>query len=191
MDMTGKTVAESLREATHEVHKALEHLPIAAALAEGRIALADYRTYLQRLLVVIREVETQTADPRAAVADAADWSDGCRLRWISEDLTALGAEIPPPAMASASPLPSAASMWGRLYVIEGSTLGGVILARGLANRDDLRPALRYLNGYGAATGERWRRFRAALASNVSPAGIPEAAAAAGDMFARFGREVMT
>jgi heme oxygenase len=191
MDMNdAKTVAESLRDATHEVHRSLEKLPLAASLAAGSISIASYRLYLQRLLVVVREVDLQLADPRHVASEAREWSDGLRQRWIGEDLAALGGAVPAADPDRPSGLLAPAMIWGQLYVIEGSTLGGVVLARGLAARDELRPALRYLNGYGTGTGERWRRFRAALAAHVPAASLPEAIEAARDMFSRFGREVM-
>lgn len=185
-----KSVAESLRDATHDVHRSLEKLPLAASLAEGSISMASYRIYLQRLLVVVREVDLQLADPRHVASGAREWSDGLRQRWIGEDLAALGAAVPAADPGRLGAAMSPPAIWGQLYVIEGSTLGGVVLARGLAAREELRPALRYLNGYGTGTGERWRRFRAALAAHVPAASLPEAIDAARDMFSRFGREVM-
>ena len=187
---SAKTVTEFLREATHDVHRSLEQLPLAASLAAGSVSVADYRRYLQRLLVVVREVDLQLGDPRHAGAGAREWTDGLRERWLGEDLLALGAEVP--VNGESGPVTKLAppAVWGQLYVIEGSTLGGVVLARGLAEREEIRPALRYLNGYGAATGERWRRFRAELERHVPADGLPEAVAAATDMFARFGRDVM-
>jgi heme oxygenase (biliverdin-IX-beta and delta-forming) len=187
---SAKTVAGYLREATHEVHKSLERLPLAAALAAGSISVVDYRAYLQRMLVLVREVDLHLADPRHMAFGVGEWSDGLRERWLGEDLAALDAEAPVAAHGGAVRKLAPAGVWGMLYVIEGSTLGGVVLARGLAARAEMRPALRYLNGYGAATGERWRRFRAELERQVPAEGLPEAVAAATDMFARFGREVM-
>lgn len=187
---SAKTVAESLRDATHEVHRSLEKLPLAASLAAGSISIPSYRLYLQRLLVIVREIDLRLMDPRHVASGAREWSDGLRERWIGEDLAALGVAVPTADPGTSGEALAAPAIWGQLYVIEGSTLGGVVLARGLAAREELRPALRYLNGYGTGTGERWRRFRAALAEHVPAAGLPEAIDAAHDMFSRFGREVM-
>ena len=79
---------------------------------------------------------------------------------------------------------------GRMYVMEGSTLGGQYLARhaeetlGLASGEGTA----YFRGYGEATGERWREFRAVLQQ------LPEqqeatVTAAAKEMFKIF-REAM-
>ena len=185
-----KSIAESLRDATHQVHKSLEQLPLAAALATGSISIADYRAYLQRLLAVIREVDLELDNPHHAASGVGEWSDGLRQRWLGEDLEALAARVPAASGGVVATNPAPAALWGKLYVIEGSTLGGVVLARALAVREEMRPALRYLNGYGPATGGRWRRFRAALELNVPAGELPDAVAAARDMFARFGQEVM-
>jgi heme oxygenase len=66
------------------------------------------------------------------------------------------------------PLPPALPTWrhalGSLYVVEGSTLGGQIIARQLHRHLNLQAAaqLRFFSAYGARTGTMWRAFVAAL-----------------------------
>lgn len=87
------------------------------------------------------------------------------LRADFESLRAGGAVIGEPALC---PSPPALSTWrhalGSLYVMEGSTLGGQVIARQLRRHLDLQAALplRFFSGYGAKTGTMWQAFVACL-----------------------------
>jgi heme oxygenase len=102
-----------------------------------------------------------------------------KTEWLREDLRHLGLngeEIAwlPVCEGGALPLPSAQARSedalaspravGALYVIEGSTLGGQLVARELATRFgwDREEGLAFYRGYGAETGLRWREFCAFL-----------------------------
>ena len=76
-----------------------------------------------------------------------------RTPLLAADLAALGLAVPP-----ALPLPDrdAAAAWGTLYVVEGSRLGGAMLARGVPAE---WPAA-YLRAVHPAGG--WRAVRAAI-----------------------------
>ncbi len=102
------------------------------------------------------------------------WSGRARRAAIRADLMALGRDA---ATIAALPRcePAAAlanTPWralGALYVLEGSTLGGQVIARALAGQPWLPPGgLRTFNPYGAETGARWRAFRAG-AEALAPA----------------------
>ena len=83
------------------------------------------------------------------------------------DVTELpgGAQIPTGRMARTVPGESRSVFLGRMYVMEGSTLGGQFIARHVEERLHLRTGEdnSYFAGYGDATGQRWREFRAVLA----------------------------
>jgi len=73
---------------------------------------------------------------------------------------------------------------GALYVLEGSTLGGQVLAREVARGAAGAPTS-FLNGAGGDTGARWTsfgRFAEAQAAR-EPRVTPRAVAAAGETFA--------
>jgi heme oxygenase len=83
---------------------------------------------------------------------------------LRHDLAVLGvaadalprADIPPPA--------SFAQALGEMYVLEGSTLGGHLIARDLRARlgPQIAGATRFFDGRGRALGPAWLSFRAAL-----------------------------
>lgn len=83
---------------------------------------------------------------------------------LCQDLLALGASA---AQIDALPLcerlPSItdqASALGVMYVLEGSTLGGQVLKRAMAERlgVDTNTGGAFLDVYGSVTGSRWRSF---------------------------------
>ncbi|NLD53295.1 MAG: biliverdin-producing heme oxygenase [Burkholderiaceae bacterium] len=95
---------------------------------------------------------------------------------LADDLGRLGV---PAARLRSLPLCDAASKLcgseaeaaGALYVIEGSTLGGRVITRGLQDAPWLHGrALRYWDAYGADTGRRWQETLAYLEALPALAG---------------------
>lgn len=128
----------------------------------GRFALddaADYRRMLIAHAAALPAVE--------AALDVADDLPAWRPRTplIAADLAAFGVAMPTPSPFAA---PDDASRWGALYVIEGSRLGGTLLARsvppGLPSAylaashqpGEWRALLAALDARAAAAGEAWR-----------------------------------
>lgn len=109
--------------------------------------------------------------------------------WLERDLERLGAPVQ--AAPVRFPVPAPADLdeaLGCLYVIEGATLGGVLIERSLAADLGLSPehGLRFFHGYGEARGRMWRVFLDALAAReLSPAGRARLIAAACATFAAF------
>jgi heme oxygenase len=116
-------------------------------------------------------------------ADALDWSRRRRAGLFAADLETLGSspELAAPMLA---PLAGTDEALGRLYVLEGSTLGGVVIDRhlaGLPGLSDVR--LRAFSPYGAETGARWHAFRTAIRARVAAGG--DAGAVVGSARATF------
>ncbi|MFK3888589.1 biliverdin-producing heme oxygenase [Sphingomonas sp. NPDC079357] len=133
-----------LREATGGAHEAVD-------AAFGAHDLATPAAYRRFLLAHGRAVP---AAERVMAALPFARTLPTRAALLASDLTAMG-------VASPDPLPFApgddeATLWGVLYVVEGSRLGGVLLARQVA------PELpgRYLGAIHASG--QWRAIRAAL-----------------------------
>lgn len=61
-------------------------------------------------------------------------------------------------------LVSAAECFGCMYVLEGATLGGVLISRHIQTKLGVTPATggRFYAGYAAQTGAMWQEFRAAI-----------------------------
>lgn len=120
---------------------------------------------------------------RAAEAGLDDWAARCpadaeEIAWprrrraslFAADLRTLGA----PASDAAPPLPAVAGTdeaLGRMYVLEGSTLGGVFIDRHLAALPELAGVtVGAFSPYGSETGAMWAAFRRTTRARVAAGG---------------------
>ena len=154
----------ALRAATGAVHANLDaRLGVAARLAdpaERAHLLAGYKCFFG-------SVEAAVA-PFAADLPGLAFAERRRA-----------ARIAAPALPL-RPLPvgDAAAALGALYVMEGASLGGRVILRGLAVDAPTRATLAFLDPYGTAGGEMWRRFCAILAEQLPARPFGEARAVA-------------
>ena len=114
-----------LREATKSAHRALDHHPLLASLARDGLTLATYA----RALAALHAPHAALEALLAAAIPAADFPP--RHHDLATDLAELGV-APYPLYADLPAAPDAARRIGVLYVIEGSNLGGAVIARRLA-----------------------------------------------------------
>jgi heme oxygenase len=165
-----------LRSETAALHALLD-----ATLQVGQIDRAGYRRLLERFFGFYEPFERCApcyADPR--------WLDGVDRRktnWLVEDLQALQLSGPQianlPRCSAFPPIQTEAQQLGCMYVIEGSTLGGVHIARSVLPRLNITPDTggHFFSSYGPAVGRNWRAVLQALESRLQSAADREAAAA--------------
>ena len=100
-------------------------------------------------------------------AESVSWSRRRRAHLYAADLETLGA----PSSAAAPALPPVTGTdeaLGRMYVLEGSTLGGSFIDRHLSTLPGLADVrLRAFSPYGAETGAMWHAFRRATRAHVA------------------------
>ncbi len=105
-----------------------------------------------------------------ADAEGVDWPRRRRAALFATDLRQLGA----PASDAAPLLPSVPGTdqaLGRMYVLEGSTLGGVFIDRHLAALPELAGVtVGSFSPYGSETGAMWAAFRRSTRARVSAGG---------------------
>lgn len=165
----GSTARFFLRERTRQQHEATE-----AAFAPFDLSdPAHYRSFLTAHAMVLPRIELSVT--------GRGWSGfHPRLPRVADDLAALGAWLPVPMIA---PSVSEAGTWGVQYVLEGSKLGGRVLASRLAEGS---PA-RYLTP-DADMSANWQDFCAAFdkaAAGASLDWLEEAVSAAIETFQCF------
>jgi heme oxygenase len=106
-------------------------------------------------------------------ADAArlDWAARRRTALFAGDLRTLGAR-PDGRVPELPPVARTDEALGRMYVLEGSTLGGTFIDRHLAGRAGLTDGarLRAFSPYGERTGAMWHAFRATTRAHVAAGG---------------------
>jgi heme oxygenase len=101
-----------------------------------------------------------------------------KTAWVAADLEARGMTEPEiaalPRQTKLPELGTLAHRFGVAYVVEGAQLGGQTLLRSLGPR--LAKPTRWLEGYGAETGARWRTFLGALEASLASRDAAELAA---------------
>jgi heme oxygenase (biliverdin-IX-beta and delta-forming) len=162
---------DALKAATHAAHVRLEKR---LALDAADLTLDRYTRYLECMLGFHRTVARGLEPARLVWSGAADC--GIRVRWLEADLEDLGVEARYPAMpAHLLPgLRERPEIIGCSYVVEGASLGGLVLYRRLCDRWHLGQARggSFLFGYGPGTAARWKRFVDAMnAAPLDEAGV--------------------
>ena len=108
--------------------------------------------------------------PGLSLVAGLDMARRSRLTQIDADLAALGPVTLDQAASQQSehlaPLPFGEAL-GWLYVVEGSSLGGHVILRTLANRNIDKLGLSFLDPYGVDVGARWREVVAVLDREVA------------------------
>lgn len=190
------TLPDRMRAAISANHTAVEATPFATAMVSGRMTREHYAAALRGLHRLHAALESALATSQQCAAVAAVYAPDRmnRADLIVGDLEALGfaldADEPNP---EADELAAKFTRWaasaphallGALYVIEGSRMGSMVLARTLG------PALGAGRGPGtgldyhldgiATRPQDWQRFRGTLAALPLSAAEQDAASAAAD-----------
>ncbi len=159
-------ILERLRAETRAAHEAIEH-----DLAwETRVATrVGYRALLARFWgfhAVLEPALGETLD------EPAFFEPRRRLAHLVADLRFLGLDdaaiqaLPRPRLALPSDRDEA---FGALYVLEGSTLGGQVIAKHIGRQLGLstEDGCRYYAAHGRDTGAMWKAFRLRLAEEAA------------------------
>lgn len=150
------TLLQRLRSETRPWHEALERdLDLLGPHADR----TSYGRFLAGMYGYLQSWETEAA--RWLVNP---WPEFFARRrktsQLAQDLDSLGVSV-----ASIKPIPmphwqGMADLWGSLYVLEGSMLGGQVIARAARQRWQLSDdcGLRYFLSYGSQLREMWQGF---------------------------------
>lgn len=183
--LAGRQPLRALKDQTQDLHERAEQY---VRILDRHATVEDYRRYLVAMRGFHAPIEACFADDSALEAVGFEANTRQKTHLLTRDLLHISpcAEATPRCGA----LPKTHTLSRRLgvaYVIEGSTLGGkFILARLPPALAPLRgTATHFLEGYGAATGERWRSFGGVVERAITTTEeITEAVAGARDAFSR-------
>lgn len=162
-------LAERLREATGPFHVSVER---ALPLTRCELTVDAYRRILGAFLGFYGPLEAGLV--RLATCSAELNLIGReKISWLRQDLCALGAsESDLAAIPTCPDLPRVDAVdraFGCMYVLEGATLGGQIIARNLEQHLAMgAQSCAFFRAYGAATGTMWRTFVAHLNRQEPP-----------------------
>jgi heme oxygenase len=171
-----------LRRTTAPLHSAIEALPGMGVLTSPTVTRSDYLAYLRGMARACGALEPPLlALLGQELADLPDLRPAYRSRLpaLVADCLAEGVEPPPPAVSQFAPTGLSEAMGG-LYVLEGATLGGRVIARHLRRHlpGGLRAAA-FLDFHGDAGPAAWRSFTAVLERLADQGRISQAPVIAG------------
>ncbi|WP_446745699.1 biliverdin-producing heme oxygenase [Silvibacterium acidisoli] len=167
--MSTKGIATALRSGTAEAHEALEG---ELRLASSALSLAEYVHTLQTFEGFVSRWEDE-AEQACPPHLKPTFEQRRRARLLQGDLRhfdASKAEEQP----RIPPITNTAAFLGSMYVMEGSTLGGQMIARHVESHLHLSngDGYSYFLGHGANTGRMWKEFIEIL--NRESQDLPEA-----------------
>ena len=163
-----------LREETRDLHDAVER----DLDWERRVAtLAGYRALLARWYGFHATFEPAAAMAFAGAAAEDFFGPRRKLHLLRRDLVHLGLAAEEvdalPVCRRLAPMTTWAEVLGAMYVLEGSTLGGQVIARHVERTLRLDPregGCAYYASYGRdGVGPMWRAFQGEVAAQSSPA----------------------
>ncbi len=151
-----------LRKSTAAVHERLHRHDGFVAAAAGTIDLVDYQRLLTRLWGFHHAFEIALGRVDREGDVGVEFTSRGRSRLLESDLVALGWDrasvVRLPQCESLRAPESTAEFIGALYVVEGSTLGGIQLARALEPLVRSGEGRSFFLGYGDRHGAMWRSF---------------------------------
>jgi heme oxygenase len=169
----GDDVLRRLRTATAEVHEDVERSLDLLDPGLDRFRLTEVLERMRGFWTAAEAGLDGWAARTPHDADAVAWPRRRRAALFAADLDALGGT----ATDEAPELPAVAgtdAALGRLYVLEGSTLGGVFIDRHLASLPHLSDVrIRAFSPYGSETGAMWAAFRRGTRDRVARGGDPD------------------
>lgn len=153
-------VLQRLRTETRPYHDALEANDFNRQLSTGTVSAAATERFLAKLYGFLYPYEARLRNQ--TFPPAWDVSHRYRAHLIRQDLP--GAALP--LCPALPPLHTWPQLLGAMYVLEGSTLGGQVIARQLAQAGITTRA--YFTGYGERTGPMWKAFCQLLTAEATP-----------------------
>ena len=161
------SVLAALKRETRAAHEAIERVVDVPASFSCQ---HRYRELLGRFYGFHAAWEEQA---EAAIADPAFCRPRRKLPLLVRDLVALGLGDRVgslPICPSVAPMRTRAAAIGSMYVLEGSTLGGTLLAKAAERRLGLSAAAgcAYFRSYGPNVGPMWKSFCLYAEGAVAP-----------------------
>jgi heme oxygenase len=165
-------VLRRLRAATAVEHERVEETLALMDPGLTRERLAAVLVLMHGFWLAAEESLDAWASRDPATAADVQWADRRRAELFAADLEALGRPAVAPARPQLPALTGTDEALGRLYVLEGSTLGGTFIDRHLATLPELSGGLRLqaFSPYGSDTGPMWQAFRRVTRDHVDGGG---------------------
>ena len=177
---TASALHTLLRQASKQAHHSLDHHPLLAPLLKPELGAEQYGNVLAALHGVHAAAESLIHTYLDQHPDLS-YRPHRRLSLLEADLAALNRdpytipfEFPPPQ--------SIAALIGILYTIEGSNMGGQVIARTIREMGSSHLPMQFFDGSGDLALQRWQAFLVFADTYCPPDQYEVAAATAFDLF---------
>jgi heme oxygenase (biliverdin-IX-beta and delta-forming) len=183
------SILVQLKTRTAHQHQATE---ATVNLMRDDYTLEDYRSLLIRFYSFYKPFEAKMSESLTANSVEFNHSERLNTPKLIADLENLGmseSEIADIKLCENLPnLDSKERIFGSLYVIEGSTLGGQVISRHLKGKFDIdqTKGAAFFSGYGQETGKMWNGYREAVTNFAETGNHDEIVAGANETFEKIG-----
>jgi len=161
-------ISEILKANTKVLHDLVEAKFNSHRIFDGTFSLNDYRNLILYNYLFLQNFEnavfSQISEP---AAEELKLEKRRKLSLIEKDLQILN--IGKAGTQNSEQIKNEAEAFGILYVMEGSTLGGNVIAKQLSRHSDFKDiSFSYFRCYGENTGSFWKNFKTVMDREISP-----------------------
>lgn len=159
------TVSEYLKQNTASYHDAAEKLFNSAKIFNKTFTLEDYKKIIHTNYLMLLHSEDKIFEELKDYSEKLQLSDRKKLPLIEKDLKSLLLEKV--VAGNELELISLHEALGAMYVIEGSTLGGNVIAKQLSKTDGFDDVtFNFFGCYHENTAAMWKNFKEILDTEV-------------------------
>lgn len=168
-------ISDYLKKETARYHDAAEAKFQSKKIFDGSFTAEDYLRLLQGNFVLIHQLEDLAMEVlQPQFGKVLDLENRRKRSALQKDFAEINL-TPPENDPEIFPPLTIPAAFGVLYVMEGSTLGGTVMARQLAKNPVMTSKkFHYLGIYGESLGEKWKTFKQVMDENITEADFPEA-----------------
>ncbi|WP_332025172.1 biliverdin-producing heme oxygenase [Kaistella sp.] len=160
-------ISETLKANTKILHDRVEAHFNSQRIFDGRFSVVDYRNLIRyNYLFLLRFEDAVFSAITPKNAQQLNLEKRRKLASIKKDMEVLNIE----ESATLTPVEirNEAEAFGILYVMEGSTLGGNVIAKQLSKHPDFQDlSFSYFRCYGENTGSFWKNFKQILDQEIT------------------------
>ncbi|TKK68845.1 biliverdin-producing heme oxygenase [Ilyomonas limi] len=149
------TLIQKLRDAIHPLHLALDHSLV--PYIESIQSKDDYAALLLLFYGFFKPVY-DNIDACIDLNNLPDYPSRRKPEWLLNDLQDLEVDYEIQLCNRLPAITNATTAIGALYVLEGATLGGIMIKKMIIDKLHIHQGLSFFNGYDRHTRERWNVF---------------------------------